>query len=207
MFGILRVKHLLCYVKYLLWLLYYVIHYFICYDMFFMLYVCYIMLFLFLEILFVMLAMFLLFLSGTSSFCQTEDAVKLIYDRKKKTFLFLSFFIGKSQSETRLINNVFITPIRITTYNSLHQKHILKTSWVCNQLCLARWQLVNHMRQLLNTKGNSQKTIWNSFYAKSYFIRVLPIWQTSRQITVKTKLYEDRQNTSKHHSDKWKRYS
>jgi hypothetical protein len=36
------------------------------------------MFFLFLDILFDMLAMFLLFISGTSSFCQTEDAAKLI---------------------------------------------------------------------------------------------------------------------------------
>ena len=117
MFGILRFKqflrlcllcllyyvihYLLCYVT---CLLYYVIYYLLCYVvwllfyMFVILYVCYgmlyvwyIMFFLFLDILFDMLAMFLLFISGTSSFCQTEDAAKLIYDRKKTTFLFLSF--------------------------------------------------------------------------------------------------------------------
>ncbi len=107
-----------------------------------------------------------------------------LWSQKNNIFISL-VFIGKSQSEKRLKNTVSITPKSITTYNSLHQKHILKTSWLYSQLCLARWQLVNHIRQLLNTKGNSQKTIQKSFHIKSYFIRALPIRRTNRQITAK----------------------
>ena len=81
------------------------------------------------------------------------------------------------------------------------QKHIFKTSWVnetfdffttncvwpddsyliCKLFLTSKTQPNNLIRQLPNTKGNSQKT----FHTKSYSIRALPIRRTNRQITAK----------------------